>query len=85
MWSSESISLFRLSVLAPTQTLKAVGPIVAVARQEAHPFVIPDDDRPVAIILDLMEPFLLGRDRPAGSRNAGRVDASHVPQIGVEA
>ena len=62
---------------------KAVGPVVAVARQKTHPFVIPDDDQPVAVILDLMEPFRSGRDRPACSRNAGRIGASHVPQIGI--
>ncbi|MCK1541605.1 hypothetical protein IVB12_06325 [Bradyrhizobium sp. 179] len=55
----------------------ALSPVGAIAEDQAHTFVLPDDRRPVAVVLHLVDPFRpMGLAYPASpgiARNAIRM------------
>src|SRR5262249_29685225 len=58
-----------------------LGPIGAVAREQAHALILPDDQHPVAIVLYLVDPVRPRRDLLAGGRQAEFVRNKHEPKI----
>ena len=48
---------------------EALGPIVAAAGDQPHVMAVPLDAKPVAVILDFVEPLGAGRHGFAGGRN----------------
>ena len=48
----------------------AARPVGAVARQQPHALVLPDDKHPIAVVLDFVEPVRSGRNLLAGGRQA---------------
>jgi hypothetical protein len=49
----------------------APRPVMAAFGDEPHAVVLPDDEHPVAVELDFVEPVRAGRNLLAGSRDAG--------------
>ena len=63
-----------------------VGPIVAVAREQAHALLIFLNDQPIAVMLDFMYPIPADRNLRGAGWNAGlEWAAGHAGNIGFAA